>query len=201
MEELENLADKYDDKLGAYLVQLNSRDLNYLDSQNVSMLLHSIGDLERIADHAVNVMELAAEMHKKKLEFSDKARKEMQIFGGAVENILNRSVQAFLENDKNLAMTVEPLEEVIDQLNKDVKKRHVKRLRKGKCTIELGLLLSDIATNYERVSDHCSNLAVYMIQSEDSNFEAHEYMNHLKSDTKRNFDFMLEAYKNQYMLP
>lgn len=201
VEELENLADKYDDKLGAYLVQLNSRDLNYLDSQNVSMLLHSIGDLERIADHAVNVMELAAEMHKKKLEFSDKARKEMQIFGGAVENILNRSVQAFLENDKNLAMTVEPLEEVIDQLNKDVKKRHVKRLRKGKCTIELGLLLSDIATNYERVSDHCSNLAVYMIQSEDSNFEAHEYMNHLKSDTKRNFDFMLEAYKNQYMLP
>lgn len=201
VEELENLADKYDDKLGAYLVQLNSKDLNYLDSQNVSMLLHSLGDFERIADHAVNVMELAMEMNKKKLEFSDKARKEMQIFGSAVENILNRSVQAFLENDKNLAMTVEPLEEVIDQLNREVKKRHVKRLRKGKCTIELGLLLSDIATNYERVADHCSNLAVYMIQTEDSNFEAHEYMNNLKNDTKRNFDFMLEAYKNQYMLP
>lgn len=201
VEELENLADKYDDKLGAYLVQLNSRDLNYMDSQNVSMLLHSIGDFERIADHAVNVMELAAEMNKKKLEFSEKARKEMQIYGSAVENILNRSIQAFLENDKNLAMTVEPLEEVVDQLNKDVKKRHVKRLRKGKCTIELGLLLSDIATNYERVSDHCSNLAVYMIQTEDSNFEAHEYMNNLKNDTKRNFDFMLEAYKNQYTLP
>lgn len=201
VERMENLVDKYDDKLGAYLVQLNSKDLSYAESQSVSTLLHAIGDLERIADHAVNVMELAQEKHNKKQEFSDKAVEEMRIYGGAVADILNRSMKAFVENDKRLALTVEPLEEVVDQLNKDVKKRHINRLQKGKCTIELGLLLSDIATNYERVSDHCSNLAVYLIQTEDSNFEAHEYMNSLKSETKKQFDIMLEEYKAQYRLP
>ena len=180
VEKLENLVDKYDDKLSAYLVQLNSKDLNYTESQSVSTLLHSIGDLERIADHAVNIMELAQDQKKKKLEFSDKAKEELRVYGRAVEDILGRSIRAFIENDRELAMTVEPLEEVVDQLNKDVKKRHIKRLQNGTCTIELGLLLSDIATNYERVSDHCSNLAVYMIQIEDSGFEAHEYVNNLK---------------------
>lgn len=201
VEKLENLVDKYDDKLSAYLVQLNSRDLNYVESQGVSTLLHSIGDLERIADHAVNIMELAQDQKKKKLQFSEKAKEELRVYGKAVEDILGRSVRAFIENDRNLAMTVEPLEEVVDQLNKDVKKRHIKRLQNGTCTIELGLLLSDIATNYERVSDHCSNLAVYMIQIEDSEFEAHEYVNNLKSETKKQFDLMMEDYKRQYVLP
>lgn len=201
VEKMENLVDKYDDKLTAYLVQLNSKDLSYAESQSVSTLLHSIGDLERIADHAVNVMELAQEMNRKKMKFSNKAVEEMHVYGSAVEDILNRSMKAFMENDKQLAMTVEPLEEVVDQLNKDVKKRHIKRLQKGKCTIELGLLLSDIATNYERVSDHCSNLAVYLIQTEDASFEAHEYINSLKSETRKQFDIMQEEYKNQYMLP
>lgn len=201
VEKLENLVDKYDDKLSAYLVQLNSKDLNYTESQSVSTLLHSIGDLERIADHAVNIMELAQDQKKKKLEFSDKAKEELRVYGRAVEDILGRSIRAFIENDRELAMTVEPLEEVVDQLNKDVKKRHIKRLQNGTCTIELGLLLSDIATNYERVSDHCSNLAVYMIQIEDSGFEAHEYVNNLKSETKKQFDLMMEDYKRQYVLP
>lgn len=201
VEQLENLVDKYDDKLGAYLVQLNSRDLNYTESQNVSTLLHSIGDLERIADHAVNIMELAQDQKKKKLEFSDKAKEELRVYGRAVEDILGRSVRAFIGNNRDLAMTVEPLEEVVDQLNKDVKKRHIKRLQNGTCTIELGLLLSDIATNYERVSDHCSNLAVYMIQIEDVEFEAHEYVNNLKNETKQQFDRMMEDYKRQYVLP
>ncbi len=201
VEQLENLVDKYDDKLGAYLVQLNSRDLNYTESQNVSTLLHSIGDLERIADHAVNIMELAQDQKKKELEFSDKAKEELRVYGRAVEDILGRSVRAFIGNNRDLAMTVEPLEEVVDQLNKDVKKRHIKRLQNGTCTIELGLLLSDIATNYERVSDHCSNLAVYMIQIEDVEFEAHEYVNNLKNETKQQFDRMMEDYKRQYVLP
>lgn len=201
VEELENLVDKYDDKLGSYLVQLNSRDLSFTESQGVSGLLHSIGDLERIADHAVNIMELAQEMKKKKLEFPNKAKEEMRVYGSAVEDILKRSVQAFVENNGQLAMTVEPLEEVVDQIHKDIKKRHVKRLQKGKCTIELGLLLSEIATNYERVSDHCSNLAVYMIQAEDSSFEAHEYISQLKSGEKQQFGLMMEGYQRQYTLP
>ena len=201
VEKLENLADKYDDKLGAYLVQLNSKDLSYAESQSVSVLLHTISDLERIADHAVNVMELARKKHKKEMEFSNKAVTELQIYGSAVEDILTRSTRALIENDKQLALTVEPMEEVVDKLNKDVKKRHIKRLQKGKCTAELGLLLNEIATNYERVADHCSNLAVYQIQLEDSTFEAHEYKNSLDDETKKRFDIMVEEFKNQYQLP
>lgn len=200
VEALENLADQYDDKVGAYLVQLNSKDLSYAESQNVSTLLHALGDLERIADHAVNIMELAQEKNKKGKEFSNKAVQELRIYGKAVQDILNRSTRAFVESDAQLAMTVEPLEEVIDQINKDIKKRHVKRLKNGKCTIELGLLLSDIATNYERVSDHCSNLAVYLLQTEDTSF-AHEYVNSLKHDDKEQFKLMLAGYEAQYKLP
>lgn len=201
VEYLENLADKYDDSLSAYLTQLNSRDLNYTDSQNVSLLLQSIRDLERISDHAVNIMELARQMDKKKLEFSNKAREELQVYGNAVRDILERSTKAFENNDRRLALTVEPLEEVVNQLNKNVKKRHIKRLQKGKCTIELGLLLSDIATNYERVADHCSNLAVYLIQNEDNSFAAHEYMNSLSGDTRKQYDMMREQYMEKYRLP
>ncbi len=201
VEQIENQVDKYEDKLDAYLVQLSRKDLGYEESQQAAALLHSIGDLERIADHGVNLMELALEMNKKKLEFSSKAASELEVYGNALKDILNRSVTAFMENDSQLAMTVEPLEEVVDELNKAVKKRHIKRLQKGKCTIELGLLLSDIATNYERVSDHCSNLAVYLIQMEDSGFEAHEYKNSLKGETKKQFDLMAEEYREQYQLP
>ncbi len=201
VENLENLVDKYDDKLGAYLVQLNSRDLSYQESQSVSTLLHTISDLERIADHAVNLMELAQEMNKNKLKFSGRAMEELRVYRNAVADILDRSVKAFTENDYQLARTVEPLEEVVDRINKDIRKRHLKRLQKGKCTVELGLLLSDIATNYERVSDHCSNLAVYLIQAEDNTIEAHDYMNSLDEDTKKQFDSLLEEYSKQYALP
>lgn len=200
VETQENLIDKYDDKLGAYLTQLNSQNLSYRDSQMVSTLMHSINDLERIADHAVNLMEIAQKMNRKELEFSKKAQSEMEIFGNAVEDILDRSVRAFVENDMELAQTVEPLEEVIDDLNKEVKKRHIKRLRKGKCTIDLGLVLADVAANYERVADHCSNLAVYMIQMEDNSIEAHEYMNTLIEENREQFEQMQETYREKYQL-
>lgn len=201
VEKNENLVDKYDDKLTAYLVQLNSKDLSYADSQAVSSLLHSIGDFERISDHAYNLMELAKEMHRKELKFSKKAIGEMEVYGMAVEDILGRAIKAFKENDQEMALTVEPLEEVIDQMDKEVKKHHVKRLQKGKCKIEVGLMLSDIAANYERVADHCSNLAVYLIQNEDGDFDAHEYVNYLKRDSKEQFDNMVKGYKEKYMLP
>lgn len=200
VEKQENLVDKYDDKLSAYLTKLNSQDLSYRDSQMVSTLMHSINDFERIADHAVNLMEIAKSMNKKEMEFSKKAVNEMDIFGKAVEDILNRSVKAFVDNDTELALSVEPLEEVIDDLNKEVKKRHVKRLRKGKCTIDLGLVLADIAVNYERVADHCSNLAVYMIQMEDDSIEAHEYVNSLNREDREEFKQMQEAYREKYQL-
>lgn len=200
VEEQENLIDKYDDKLSAYLTQLNSQNLSYPESQMVSTLMHSINDLERIADHAVNLMEIAQKMNRKELEFSKKAQNEMEIFGRAVEDILDRSVRAFVENDMELAQTVEPLEEVIDDLNKEVKKRHIKRLRKGKCTIDLGLVLADVAANYERVADHCSNLAVYMIQMEDNSIEAHEYINMLTEENREQFEQMQETYREKYQL-
>ena len=200
VEKQEALIDKFDDKLGVYLTQINSQNLAYRESQMVSTLMHSINDFERIADHAVNLTEIAGKMKKKEIEFSKKAQDEMEVFGKAVEDILNRSVQAFVENDMELAQSVEPLEEVIDSLNKEVKKRHIKRLRKGKCTIDLGLVLADVAANYERVADHCSNLAVYMIQMEDNSIEAHEYVNTLTEESREQFEKMQEAYQEKYQL-
>lgn len=197
----ENTVDRYEDKLRAYLTRLSGQSLGYADSQNVSTLMHCITDFERISDHAANVVELVQEMKKKDLTFSKKAEEEMEIFRNAISDILERSIGAFISEDEALARTVEPLEEVIDELNKDVKKRHVKRLRKGKCTIELGLALSDIATNYERVADHCSNISVYMIQVQDNQLEEHEYVNYLKEEDNRYFTEQVAEFKNKYLLP
>lgn len=197
---LENKIDVYEDKLSIYLTKLNSTNLAYNDSQNVSTLLHCIMDFERISDHAVNVVESAQEMDRKEQHFSKKAEEEMKIYGNAVEDILTRTMEAFVSQDEKKILTIEPLEEVIDKINKDVKKRHIKRLRKGKCTIELGLILSDVATNYERVSDHCSNIAVCLIQMQDSELEAHSYMNHLKDGEDLSFEKQVEVFAEKYNL-
>lgn len=196
---LEEKIDIYQDKLEIYLTKLCSRNLVYQDSQNASTLLHCITDLERISDHAVNVAEAAREMHKRKLSFSKKAEEEMNIYKMAIEDILNRTISAFTENDEKKALTVEPLEEVIDELNKNIKKHHIKRLRKGKCTIELGLILSDLATNYERVADHCSNIAVCLIQEQDTALEAHSYINGLK-DEDHSFERQVEELGEKYRI-
>lgn len=196
---LEEKIDIYQDKLEIYLTKLCSRNLVYQDSQNASTLLHCITDLERISDHAVNVAEAAREMHKRKLCFSKKAEEEMNIYKMAIEDILNRTISAFTENDEKKALTVEPLEEVIDELNKNIKKHHIKRLRKGKCTIELGLILSDLATNYERVADHCSNIAVCLIQEQDTALEAHSYINGLK-DEDHSFERQVEELGEKYRI-
>ncbi len=197
--DLENRIDVYQDKLGVYLTKLSSANLAYQDSQNVSTLLHCITDFERISDHAVNVVEAAQQMEKKKLHFSKKAVEEMGVYRSAVEDILDRTVSAFVHGSERQALTVEPLEEVIDELNKDVKKRHIKRLRKGKCTIELGLMLADIATNYERVADHCSNIAVCLIQEQDTELEAHSYVSHLKGENLT-FERQVEILEGRYSL-
>lgn len=199
--ELEQLVDHYEDELGSYLVKLSSRHLTEKDSQELSVLLHCIGDFERISDHAINIMESAREMKGKDLSFSKKAEEELVVFTGAIRDIVNASILVFQEEDLKLASMVEPLEEVIDYLSAELKKRHIKRLRKGKCTIEMGFILSDLTTNYERVSDHCSNIALCLLQLNEENFGTHEYQDNLAS--KDNVEFMAEVkrLKEHYQLP
>jgi len=171
------------------------------DSQQLSVLLHSIGDFERIADHAINIMDAAREMTEKEQNFSKKAQEEMAVYTGAVKDILNTTVKVFKEQNLKLAMVIEPLEEVIDYLSVEVKKRHMKRLRKGKCTIEMGFVLTDVTTNYERISDHCSNVALSVLQLNEDNFETHEYQDYLSGEGNPFFSAEVKRLKEKYMLP
>lgn len=197
----ENAIDIFEDKIGSYILKISSKDLSENDSKIVSSMLHTIGDLERISDHAVNIVEAAEEMHSKKIKFSQQALRELPVIVNAVSEILDMSINAFINNDVNLAKNVEPLEDVIDQLRSDLKTRHIERLRNGKCTIELGFILQDLLTNFERVSDHCSNIAVYLIQINDNSMDTHEYMNELKKLDRSEFMDEFNDYKNKYILP
>ncbi len=196
----ENMVDAYTDKVGAYLTRLNGEDLSAGDSLKVTTMLHCITDFERISDHAINVVEIAQQMQKEEAGFSKKGKEEVTVYGEAVADILRRTTDAFVQNDQRLAHTVEPLEEVIDELNKVVKKHHMKRLRKGKCTIEMGLMLSDLAMNYERVADHCSNIAVYMMQVKDSQLEEHSFTEQLDAKESQEFVRLLEEFGKKYQL-
>ena len=197
--ENENKIDLYEDKLGTYLVQLSSKSLSDDDSREISMLLHCIGDIERISDHAVNILEAAQEMNQKELSFSEKAKEELDIYIAAINEIIETTFDSFSTNNAEKAKTVEPLEEVIDNLRNELKKRHIKRLRKGKCTIELGFVLSDLITNLERVADHCSNIAIAVIQIHENSFETHEYISEIKKDDV-SFYTQFAAYSQKYDL-
>ena len=198
---LEDLVDKYEDELGTYMVKLGRQNLSKNDNHTVSLLLHCIGDFERISDHGMNLMSAAKEMHEKKMVFSEKAEKELDVFLAAVHEIVETAVSAFENNDSKQASFVEPLEEVIDDINTCVKANHIKRLQKGKCTIEQGFVLSDISANLERVSDHCSNIAISVIEVKRDGFEAHGYLENLKRDNDPYFTAMVESYRKKYMLP
>ncbi|MBC8557381.1 Na/Pi cotransporter family protein [Jutongia hominis] len=199
--ELEDKVDHYEDELGTYLMKLSNADLSQKDSQTVSLLLHCIGDFERISDHACNLMDSAKEFHGKKEDFSDKAKEELNIYEKAIREIVSMTYQVFETESVELATQVEPLEEVIDTLNDEVKKKHVKRLRKGKCTIELGFILSDITTNYERIADHCSNIAVCLIQTKEDGYETHEYLDSLKANEDPEFTERYRYYRKKFKLP
>ncbi len=199
--ENENTIDIYEDKIGSYILQVASKDLSSSDGQAVSNLLHTIGDLERISDHAVNITEAAEEMHDKKIKFSKAAESEMAVMTAALKEILDMSLKAFLTDDVALAKEVEPLEDVIDGLRTELKNRHVERLKTGKCTIELGFILQDLLTNYERVSDHCSNIAVCLIQIKENSLDTHEYINELKKLDKSEFMDEFNDYRSKYTLP
>lgn len=198
--ELENIIDHYEDKLGTYMVKLSAKTLSEHDSQTISILLHIISDFERISDHAVNIVGTAKELYDKKETFSEKAIAELAIATKAINEIMDLSFKVFENEDTLLADTVEPLEEVIDNLQVELKKRHIKRLQGGKCTIELGFAFSDIMANYERIADHCSNIAVCIIEVKADEFDTHEYLDHIKADNPQ-FDHMYAEYKKKYALP
>lgn len=197
---LEEMIDHYEDELGTYIMKLSGNSLSDEDNHTVSNLLHCMGDFERISDHALNLAESVMAMKEKDMEFSPKAEEELRIYGEALKEIVSISVKAYETDDTMLAEKVEPLEEVIDELNVKIKNHHVKRLRKGKCTIELGISLSDILTDYERVADHCSNIAVCLIQTEEDGFETHEYLNEVKKKENKEFQNLYKMYYNKYKL-
>ena len=199
--QLEQEVDRFEDELGTYLVKLSSKNLSEKDSHTLSEILHCIGDFERISDHALTIRNAAEEMHSKKLKFSDKAQNELEVLGRAIHDILKITMLSFSEEDLELSKQVEPLEEVIDELNMEIKQRHVKRLRKGKCTIELGFILSDITTNLERVSDHCSNIAVCLLQVSEDEYETHAYLGEMKQENNMEFQGKVMAYRERYQLP
>lgn len=201
VKEMEDKVDRYEDALGTYLVKLSEKDMSSEDNRTLSVILHSINDFERISDHAVNITDSAVEMHQKGLGFSPNALQELKVFSDAVHDVVTISVDAFVANDMEVAKLVEPLEQVVNKLNTKVKQRHIKRLRKGKCTIELGLILQDIITNFERVSDHCSNIAVYLRESTEDNMASHEYLHDWKEHNEEWFHHTYVELKDKYMLP
>ena len=199
--EMEMEVDRYEDALGSYLVKVNNCDLTDADSKSISVMLHCINDFERISDHAVNIMESAQEMHEKKLNFSENALKEFNVFANAVREIIGNSVASYTNSDLATARMIEPLEQVINGLNAELKQRHIKRLRKGKCTIELGWVLQDLLTNIERVSDHCSNIAVCLIEIKENEFETHSYVGALRAEKAQWFTNAVQNLGEKYHLP
>ena len=196
----EDKLDLYEDKLGTTLVQLSSKALSDTDSRKVSKQLHTIGDFERIGDHAVNLWKAAEEIHVKGIHFSSQAEEELRTLTAALKEILDITTEAFSRDDIRLAKQVEPLEQVIDCLIADIKSNHIVRLQNGHCTIEMGFVLSDILTNCERVSDHCSNIAVAQIETEQNAYQAHEYLNGVKNAGNEDFQQSFDHYRACYSL-
>ena len=201
VEVIEGKVDRYEDELGTYLVKLSHKDLTQKDSHSLSIMLHCIGDFERISDHAVNIMESAQELYNKKLHFSEKAMKELKVIIKAVQDIVNMSYTVFDEQNVELANGIEPLEEVVDELSQELKRRHVKRLREGSCTIEMGFILSDITTSLERIADHCSNIGVCVTQVREDLYDTHSHLDVMKNDPDDSFYNNLEQAREKYLLP
>lgn len=198
VEAMESKVDRYEDELGTYLVKLSHKDLSETDSHSLSIMLHCIGDFERISDHAVNLMESAQELAKKGLHFSDKAKAELKILENAVHDVVDTAYEVFDKQDVSLAEKIELLEEVVDELSKEVKRRHVQRLRTGECTIEMGFILSDITTSLERIADHCSNIGVCVTQVREDLYDTHSHLDTVKDSS---FYRELEEVREKYQLP
>ena len=196
----EEQVDCYEDGLGTYLVKLSQKDLNVKDSHDLSIMLHCIGDFERISDHAVSIMRSAKELYEKNLKFSDEALAELKVITKAVEDVVEAAVKGFETKDESIARSVEPIEEVIDELKIELKNRHVRRLRNGNCTIEQGFVLSDITASLERVADHCSNVAVCICQVQEDAFDTHSYLEKMKKNSVE-FQSITRVARARYALP
>lgn len=195
---IEELIDAYEDKIGSYLVKITGRDLSRDLNDDVSKYLHTISDFERIGDHSSNIAELALEMHEKKIGFSDRAKAELDVLIEALKEIMDISITAFVNNDMELAYRVEPLEEHIDDLCDLLKARHIDRVQSNECTLTHGFIYNDLLSNIERVADHCSNLAVAMIELHENEFDTHAYINNLKALKSHNFDALYDEYCSKY---
>ena len=200
VQKIESKVDRYEDELGTYLVKLNNKNLSERDSHSVSTMLHCIGDFERISDHAVNIMESAQELHEKNLTFSAQARNELQVLIAAVSRIVDTAYQIFDKQDLNLTEDVEPLEEIVDELSKELKRRHINRLRSGECTIEMGFILTDLLTSLERIADHCSNISVCITQVRENLYDTHSHLESLKSEPDDSYFNRLEELQKEYVL-
>ena len=200
VEDTEDAIDRYEDRLGTYLMKITGKELSQRQSEEVSKYLHTISDFERISDHALNIAEVAREIHQKSLNFSSSAIREMNVIRSAVAEIVSIAVSAFVSEDLQQAARVEPLEELIDILCDELKSHHVERLQKGECTLHHGFVFNDLLTNYERVADHCSNIAVAIIELESDSFDTHEYLSSVRALKSHSFDKYYEEYKQQYHL-
>ena len=199
--ENEDMVDSYEDVISTYLVKLSRKNLSENDSKTMQLILHTIGDFERISDHAMNIVEVAKEINDKKVHFSTEAMAGLEVMIDAVKEIINNATLAFINNDVALATKVEPLEQVIDRLRDKLKEAHIRRLTNDECTIELGFIFSDLITNIERVSDHCSNIAIGVIEINRNGYEAHEYLHELKNSDDVQYNADYKEYKKKYALP
>ncbi len=193
----EDTLDKYEDRMGTYLVQLSAKKLSEQDALRVSKMLHAIGDFERLGDHALNLLDGAKELNEKGLSFSPAAIKELSVLQNAIKEIVQLTTEAYTANDPEAAKQIEPLEQVIDRLVATIRTRHISRLQAGECSIELGFILSDVLGNYERISDHCSNIAVLIIELAHNSFDTHKYLNGVKYGN-RSFNEQYDEYMRKY---
>ena len=200
VEAMENRVDLYEDQLGRYLLEVSSRELTAADSLDLSTLLHCIGDMERISDHAVSIARSAKEMHEKQLSFSEHAKKEMDVLCAAVSELLHHTADMLETRDTKAATRIEPLEEVVDDLSDQMKLHHVERLRSGRCTIEMGFILNDLTNSLERIADHCSNVGVSILEQQDDSVGRHEMLREMKDGSDTGFTEIYREYKEKYRL-
>ena len=200
VQDLEETVDHYEDKLGTYLVKVSSSELTKKQNEDLYQFLHAITDLERISDHATNISENAKEIHDKEIQLSDEAIRELKIMRGAVEEVVDRSLRSLTEQDEESAHMVEPMEELIDDLCDEMKHRHIDRLQKGICTLQHGFVFNDLLTNFERISDHCSNIAVAMIELEKDAFDTHDYVESLMKEKDEEFNKYYRRFEEKYSL-
>ena len=200
IERKENLVDEFEDRIGTYLVKLNTRELSVKQNEDSSKFLHTISDFERISDHAMNTAEVAQKMNENKIGFSGDAADELRVLTAAVEEILSLSIEAFKHDDLEKAYAVEPLEERIDELCDEMKLHHIERLKNGVCTLNQGFAFNDLITNFERVADHCSNIAIAMIELNRDDFDTHGYIINLKELHAHRFDEYYDKYSEKYRI-